>query len=278
MYAVIETGGKQYRVELGSEIAVERLDGDPGQVLEFERVLLVADDDATAIGQPLVEGARVSASVVRQDRADKVVVFKYKPKARRRVKHGHRQDQTVLRIADIVYGNRSAAKLADAARTERQRLEEAAADAAKEQAAADRALADQLARQAAEAAKVAAEGGEGETSAAPARRRRGRAAARTETPETEATVPQLGEEAAQEAAEGAAEAGAPEGAAAPATPEGAAAPEGAAEAEGAAAPEGAAEAEAPEAASEPDADTAAEPGAEAPSEGRPRRTRTRKDE
>ncbi len=145
MYAVIETGGKQYRVEVGSEIEVEHLDVEPGQTLELDRVLLVADGDDTAIGRPLVDRAHVSASVVRQDRGDKVVVFKYRPKARRRVKHGHRQELTVLRVADIVHGDRSAAKLAEAAKTERQRLLEAAAEAAAQRAAADKALAEKLA-------------------------------------------------------------------------------------------------------------------------------------
>ncbi len=145
MYAVIETGGKQYRVEVGSEIEVEYLDAEPGQTLELDHVLLVADGDATAIGRPLVDEARVSASVLRQDRGDKVVVFKYRPKARSRVKHGHRQELTVLRVADIVHGSRSALKLAEAAKTERERLEAAAAEEAAERAAADKALAEKLA-------------------------------------------------------------------------------------------------------------------------------------
>ncbi len=146
MYAVIETGGKQYRVEVGSEIEVERLDVEPGQTLEMDRVLLVADGDETTIGHPLVDAAHVSASVLRQDRGDKVVVFKYRPKARRRVKHGHRQELTVLRVADIVHGRRSALQLAEAARTERERLEAAAAEEAAAQAAADKALAEKLAQ------------------------------------------------------------------------------------------------------------------------------------
>lgn len=168
MYAVIETGGKQYRVEVGSQIEVEYLDVEPGQTLDLERVLLVADGDATAIGRPLVEGARVSAEVVRQDRGDKIVVFKYRPKARSRVKHGHRQEQTVLRVADIVHGDRSAARLAEAARTERARLEAAAAEEAARQAAADRALADKLAAgqaQAEAAAASAASAAKGEAKA-----------------------------------------------------------------------------------------------------------------
>lgn len=155
MYAVIETGGKQYRVEVGSEIEVEYLDVEPGQTLDLERVLLVADGDATAVGRPLVDGARVSASVVRQDRGDKIVVFKYRPKARRRVKHGHRQELTVLRVSDIVHGDRSAAALVEADRSERERAAAAEAEAAVQRAAADQALAEKLA---AGRAKPAAEG------------------------------------------------------------------------------------------------------------------------
>jgi len=109
MYAVIETGGKQYRVEVGSEIEVERLAGDPGSEVVLDRVLLVADEAEASVGRPLVEDARVTASVVRQARGDKIIVFKYRPKARRRVKKGHRQELTVLRVADIVHQGRSAA-------------------------------------------------------------------------------------------------------------------------------------------------------------------------
>jgi large subunit ribosomal protein L21 len=145
MYAVIETGGKQYRVEVGTELQVELLDVEPGNTLTLERVLLVADGDDAAIGQPLVEGAAVSAEVLRQDKGDKVISFKYRPKARRRVKKGHRQDLTILRISDIVFGGKSAAKTAakaeSDAKTERQRLEEAAAV----QAAKDAELAAKLA-------------------------------------------------------------------------------------------------------------------------------------
>ena len=148
MYAVIETGGKQYRVELGSEIEVERLEGEAGQTVEFDRVLLVAGDGDAAIGRPLVEGARVSGSVIRQDRGEKIVVFKYRPKARHRVKQGHRQELTRVRVSDIVHGGKSAARDADAARAERERAQSAAAEEAARQAAADRALAERLAREA----------------------------------------------------------------------------------------------------------------------------------
>jgi len=145
MYAVIETGGKQYRVELGNEIEVDRLDVDPGQTIEIDRVLLVADGDEAAIGKPVVDGARVSANVVRQDRGETLIVFKYRPKARSRVKNGHRAELTVLRIADIAWGGRSAAQEGLAAAAEKARAAEAARTAAAEKAAADQALAAKLA-------------------------------------------------------------------------------------------------------------------------------------
>ncbi len=156
MYAVIETGGKQYHVEVGTELAVELLDVEPGQEITLDRVLLVADGDEAAIGRPLVEGAVVSATVLRADRADKVISFKYKPKARRRVKKGHRQEQTILRVTDVMLNGKSAAeteRVAEEARkTERQRLAEAAAT----QATADAALAASLASKAAAAEAAAA--------------------------------------------------------------------------------------------------------------------------
>jgi large subunit ribosomal protein L21 len=170
MYAVIESGGKQYRVELGSEIEVDRLEVEPGQNIDIARVLLVADGDTAAIGRPLVEGATVSASVVRQMRGDKVVVFKYKPKARTRVKHGHRADLTVLRIADIAWGDRSAAKEQATVDAEQRTSAKAAQEAATRQAAADKALAEQLAAAKAAATEAPAE------DVKPARRTRAKAA------------------------------------------------------------------------------------------------------
>ncbi len=145
MYAVIETGGKQYRVEVGTELEVELLDVEPGQSITLERVLLVADGAEAAIGTPVVDGAAVEAEVVGQTRGDKVIAFKYRPKARRRVKKGHRQDLTVLRIADIRFNGKSAAegieKPASSKADERRKIEEAAA----RQAAEDAALAAKLA-------------------------------------------------------------------------------------------------------------------------------------
>ena len=149
MYAVIESGGKQYRVELGNEIEVDRLDVDPGQTIEIDRVLLVADGDEAAIGKPVVDGARVHAHVVRQDRGEKLIVFKYRPKARTRVKNGHRAELTVLRIADIAWAGRSAAEEGKKAAAEQARAAEAAKKAAADKAAADQALAAKLAESAA---------------------------------------------------------------------------------------------------------------------------------
>ena len=146
MYAVIETGGKQYRVEVGTELQVELLDVEPGKTITLDRVLLVADGDESSIGRPLVADAAVSAEVLRQARGEKLISFKYRPKARSRVKKGHRQELTVLRITDVRLGKKSAAEAvrkAEAdAKTERERLEEAAA----KQAAADAALAAKLAK------------------------------------------------------------------------------------------------------------------------------------
>jgi large subunit ribosomal protein L21 len=153
MYAVIESGGKQHRVELGSEIQVDRLDVQPGDSITLDRVLLVADGDDAAIGQPVVDGASVSAQVLRQERGDKIVVFKYKPKARTRVKQGFRAELTTLRITDIALGGKSAAK--DAEKTEKAEAKRAREAAAAEQAAADKAAADKAAADKALAERLA---------------------------------------------------------------------------------------------------------------------------
>jgi len=153
MYAVIETGGKQYRVEVGTELEVELLDVEPGKTITLDRVLLVADGDDSTIGQPVVAEASVSAEVVSQKRGPKLISFKYRPKARRRVKKGHRQELTLLRVADITLNGKSAAKertqADDAAAVERTRAEESAAA----QAAKDAELAEKLAVGAATAPK-----------------------------------------------------------------------------------------------------------------------------
>jgi large subunit ribosomal protein L21 len=155
MYAVIETGGKQYVVELGTELEVELLDAKPGKEINLDRVLLVVDGDKRAVGQPLAADAAVKAEVVRQDRGEKTISFKYRPKARRRVKKGHRQELTVLRITDVRLGKKSAAAEAKAAKEAAEAARSKVKKAAARQAAEDKALAEKLkARQAAQAAEA----------------------------------------------------------------------------------------------------------------------------
>ncbi|CAA9563908.1 MAG: LSU ribosomal protein L21p [uncultured Thermomicrobiales bacterium] len=100
-YAVIATGGKQYRVKVGDRITVERLHVDAGSAITIDQVLLLGGDGSTRIGTPIVEGARVEATVDAQDRGEKIVVFKYKAKKRYRRRTGHRQEQTRLTITGI---------------------------------------------------------------------------------------------------------------------------------------------------------------------------------
>jgi large subunit ribosomal protein L21 len=104
MHAIIRTGGKQYRVEPGDEFNVEKLDVDSGGEVVFDEVLAVGDGDDLVVGQPLVEGANVRAHVVTHDRSRKVVVFKKKRRKGYRVKRGHRQHFTRIRITDVEAG------------------------------------------------------------------------------------------------------------------------------------------------------------------------------
>src|SRR5438477_6097312 len=108
MYAIVETGGKQYRVKPGDTVAVERLTGEPGESLDLDRVLLVAGNgDQARVGSPGVEGAVVRAEVVEHIRGEKIIVFRYKSKVRYRRKTGHRQSLTRLRITDILVDGES---------------------------------------------------------------------------------------------------------------------------------------------------------------------------
>jgi large subunit ribosomal protein L21 len=103
MYAILETGGKQYKVQSGDVIEVERLDGAVGDQIELGRVLMLAGDDASPkMGNPLVEGAKVFGEVVEQGKGEKLIIFKYKPKVRYRRKTGHRQSVTRVRVGNIV--------------------------------------------------------------------------------------------------------------------------------------------------------------------------------
>lgn len=101
MLAVIKTGGKQYLVSPDQKIEIEKVEGKDGEEIVFDEVLLVEKGNKIEVGTPLVEGAKVIGKVLGQDRRDKVIVFKYKPKTRYRVKRGHRQPFTKVEILKI---------------------------------------------------------------------------------------------------------------------------------------------------------------------------------
>ena len=103
MYAVIETGGKQYRVAAGDTVYIEKLAGEIGDAVEFDRVLLVSGDEVS-VGQPLVSGARVSGEIVEQGRDKKLIVFKLKRRKDYRRKNGHRQAFTAVKINAVTAG------------------------------------------------------------------------------------------------------------------------------------------------------------------------------
>ena len=101
MFAIVKTGGKQYRVAPGDQIVVERLEGDVGAEISLDHVLAIADGDSGAIGRPMLPEASVRARIIQQPRGTKVIVFKKKRRKNYRRKHGHRQELTVLRIEEI---------------------------------------------------------------------------------------------------------------------------------------------------------------------------------
>ncbi len=104
MYAIVESGGRQYRAEEGNTFSVEKLPYEVGDQVELNSVLLLADGDSVLVGQPTVAGAAVKATVVEQYRGKKILVWKYRAKLRYRRRRGHRQDYTRLRIDEIVAG------------------------------------------------------------------------------------------------------------------------------------------------------------------------------
>ena len=101
MYAIIETGGKQYRVAEGDVVFVEKMAAEAGETVTFDKVLAIVDGENSKFGTPVVEGAKVDASVVKNGRGKKVIVFKYKPKKGYRRKQGHRQPYTKVTIGKI---------------------------------------------------------------------------------------------------------------------------------------------------------------------------------
>lgn len=104
MYAVIKSGGKQYRVESGAKLRVERLSADVGAPVSFDEVLLVGNAEGVKVGAPLVSGAQVKATVLAQSRADKVRIFKLRRRKHYQKTQGHRQSYTEVRIDDIIQG------------------------------------------------------------------------------------------------------------------------------------------------------------------------------
>jgi large subunit ribosomal protein L21 len=101
MYAILETGGKQYRVTPGDTLRVEKLPAEQGTTVELDRVLMVGDGDTLTVGTPLIDGAKVTCTVLEQDRAKKVMAIRYKAKKNVRVKRGHRQAFTRIRVDSI---------------------------------------------------------------------------------------------------------------------------------------------------------------------------------
>ena len=131
MFAVIKTGGKQYRVAVDDVVKLEKLAGDAGDNVQFAEVLMVGDDASVSIGNPLVEGATVTGEVVTQGRHRKIIIFKKKRRHTYRRRNGHRQHFTEVRITDILTGGKKPTKTAKPKAAEKQAPEEKAAKAEK---------------------------------------------------------------------------------------------------------------------------------------------------
>jgi large subunit ribosomal protein L21 len=104
MYAIVKTGGKQYKAAKDDLLTIEKLEGDAGASVEFTEVLMVADGDKATIGSPFVKGAVVTGEIVRQGKAAKINAFNYKPKKNERKRWGHRQPLTIVKITDVKVG------------------------------------------------------------------------------------------------------------------------------------------------------------------------------
>ncbi len=101
MFAVIETGGKQYLVESGTIVDIEKLEAQPADSYTFDKVLLISDGNELKLGKPFIEGAKVTAKVLNQVKADKIIVFKFKPKTGYKRTQGHRQKLTTIKVESI---------------------------------------------------------------------------------------------------------------------------------------------------------------------------------
>jgi large subunit ribosomal protein L21 len=104
MYAIVKTGGKQYKAEKDDMITVEKLEGDAGTSVTLDEVVMVCDGEKVTLGSPFVKGASVAATIVRQGKAKKINAFNYKAKKNVRKRWGHRQPQTILRITEVKAG------------------------------------------------------------------------------------------------------------------------------------------------------------------------------
>ena len=181
MYAVLMTGGKQYRVEAGSTLVVEKVGGEPGSSITFDRILLVGDGEDVRVGSPTVTGASVSATVLGEALGPKIVVFKFKQKVKYRRRTGHRQHLTRLRIDSIsADGKTVKAELPELAPKRKAARPKAAAAAPAEQKPAS--------RRAAKAESSATEEAKAEAAPAP-RRSRERAAPKAKAAEASEKAP-----------------------------------------------------------------------------------------
>ncbi len=104
MYAIIQTGGKQYRAEKGGEIVVDLIEAEEGAAIDLEHVLMVLDGESVKVGSPYVSGALVKAEVIRHEKAKKIQAFNYKAKKNIRKRWGHRQQHTRIRVTDVIGG------------------------------------------------------------------------------------------------------------------------------------------------------------------------------
>ena len=136
MYAVVNSGGKQYKVRQGDVLRVEKLSGDVGSSVTFDRVLMFSDGENVSIGQPLLDGVSVEGRIVEQGKAKKIIVFKYKRRKRYRRKNGHRQEFTAIQIDSI---KAKGAKTAKGAEPKAEAKEPEAPEAAPKKAPAEKA-------------------------------------------------------------------------------------------------------------------------------------------
>jgi large subunit ribosomal protein L21 len=126
MFAVIKTGGKQYRVAADDVITIATLAGEPGEAVTFDQVLMVTNDNGTQVGAPLIEGVTVTGEVVEHTRGEKVIAFKKRRRQNSRRKRGHRQDYTVVRITEILSAGEKPKKAAAKKKTTKAAAEDAA--------------------------------------------------------------------------------------------------------------------------------------------------------